>query len=352
MLRRELLQSAIAWQTLTRPPKPEEAAIASASEDTTPRVGIVLSSFAGSEEHDGSKLKGLARPRPADSDLDDASLDAMVRKAIELGTTRKGGLPALVAPDDWVLILTHTPACNGGVPGEVTDPRVVRSLTAFLAENKLGARITVAAGCGAPAYRKMAGDFTRRYPAVRFESTDLGSDEPVELPVPGRPMAKRNAQGVYRIPKTVQQCDKIVSVAALTTHPRMGVSLAIGNYLGIAGGLDKLGEPDEVAADLFSYHPADYALVGGEWGLETDESGARRGVHHNLVLAGPNAVAVDAAGAAIMGFDPAGIGHLRLAEQSGFGDTTLDIIWLRGNEIEQARRPFRKPRGWRGAAEK
>lgn len=332
------------WQKVTPPPKVEEATVGAASEDVTPRVGIVLSSFAGGEEHDGAKLKGLARPRPVTADLDDTDIDALVRKAIELGNTRKGGLPALVETDDWVVIKTHVPSGpgDGGAhpPGEITDPRVVRTLVAFLAGNKLGARITIAET--AAGYRKMVEDFKRRFPRVQFEATDLNLDEAVEMPVQGKPLAKRNPQGLYRIPKTIQQCDKLISVAPFQVHPRMGVSLAVGNYLGLAPDADKVGDPDEVVVDLFSYHPADYAILGGEWGVEIDETGARRGVHHNLVVAGPKAVAVDAVGAAIMGFDPARIGHLRLAEQAGFGDYTLDIIWIRGNEIDQARRPFRR----------
>ena len=35
-----------------------------------------------------------------------------------------------------------------------------------------------------------------------------------------------------------------------------------------------------------------------------------------------------------------------LAEHRGFGSRDVDAIWVRGNEIEQARRPFRKPAGW------
>jgi hypothetical protein len=42
-----------------------------------------------------------------------------------------------------------------------------------------------------------------------------------------------------------------------------------------------------------------------------------------------------------MGFDPAKIGHLRLAEQSGFGDYAMGIIWVRGSRLDQARRSFR-----------
>jgi uncharacterized protein (DUF362 family) len=125
-------------------------------------------------------------------------------------------------------------------------------------------------------------------------------------------------------------------VAPLATSEQTGVSLSVANYRGIAPGDHlKLGQPDEVLVDLFSYHPADYAIVGGAWGIE----GGGRSVHHNVLVAGANAVSVDAVGAAIMGFEPTRVAHLALAQRRGFGDADLGPIWTRGNEIEQARCP-------------
>jgi hypothetical protein len=56
--------SALTGQTARETGKIEERFIASATADRTPRVGIVLSSFRGSTEHDGTPLKGLPAPRP------------------------------------------------------------------------------------------------------------------------------------------------------------------------------------------------------------------------------------------------------------------------------------------------
>jgi len=39
-----------------------------------------------------------------DADLSAGQIDAMLRKAISLGTTRRGGLASIVASDDWVVI--------------------------------------------------------------------------------------------------------------------------------------------------------------------------------------------------------------------------------------------------------
>jgi uncharacterized protein (DUF362 family) len=104
--------------------------------------------------------------------------------------------------------------------------------------------------------------------------------------------------------------------------------------------------------DLFSYHPADFALAGGCWGLEGDgpDGPGASSVHHNVVIAGARAISVDAVAAAVMGFNPAGLPFLALGDRKGFGTSELDAIWTRGNDIDEARRNFRKPSRWRPPA--
>ncbi|MGB7721937.1 MAG: DUF362 domain-containing protein [Bryobacteraceae bacterium] len=354
MLRRGFLKSAPAIAALGRAWS-QDVATAGATVDTTPRVGIVLSSFTGSEDHDGTQIQGLADPSPVNAELSAGQIDAMLRKAISLGTSRRGGLTGIVASDDWVVIKPRIQT-DPYLRGSVTDLRVVRSLIEFLVEHKCGARFTIAEGSdggqqravdgwttewggefGGLSYDNLIRELSRKYPKIAFDRVDLNFDEAIELPLRGKALA-------YFIPKTIQQCDRVISAAPLATSERTGVSLSVANYWGIAPGahygfpktgLLKLGRPDEVVVDLFSYHPADYAIVGGAWGVE----GGGRSVHHNVLVAGTNAVSVDAAGAAIMGFEPSRVAHLALAQRRGFGEADLGTIWIRGNEIEQARRP-------------
>lgn len=49
---------------------------ATATQDTTPRVGIVLSSFKQGTDHDGTKIKGLDEPGLPDADLTSTQIDA------------------------------------------------------------------------------------------------------------------------------------------------------------------------------------------------------------------------------------------------------------------------------------
>ena len=96
-----------------------------------------------------------------------------------------------------------------------------------------------------------------------------------------------------------------------------------------------------MAVDLFSFHQADYAIVGGSFGAEGDGGQMRR---HNVIIAGNSAPAVDTAGAAVMGFDSTKIRHLEMAMRHGYGLNDAESLWTRGNEISEAKVEFRKPR--------
>ena len=330
MLRRSLLVTgAGAIAALAQNQKKEEdVQIAGATQDPTPRVGIVLSSFKAGEDHDGTKIPGLRDPRPPSADLTPAQLDAMVRNAIDVAGRATAEFYQVIEPEEWVGILTR--------PG--TDPRIVGTMISYLAEHKRGIRFTVIdrlakAGDWGPEYPKIVSGLGAKFPGVRFELVDLNSAPTIDLPVPGK------SSVTYTIPRLVQGCDRMISIAPLSTDPVTGVSLSIGNYAAISS---KPAKTDEALIDLFSYRPADFALVGGCWGVEGD--GTR--VHHNVLISGEKAVAVDSIAAAVMGFKPADLPFLALGEKRGFGSWDPDGIWTRGNEIEQARREFKKPTSW------
>jgi uncharacterized protein (DUF362 family) len=349
--------------------KPREWVTAAASRDTAPRVGLIPSTFAGTEEMDGRKIRALARPAPLRAPLSAAQLNDMLRLAVELGGGRRGGLVTAIAKDDWVVIKVNIQNC--GATGVVTDPRLVASVLGYLVERRLGRRFTIVEGapCRAASsvwdskwdgqfngvtYRWIVQTMSKQHPSLRFELLDLNTAPSLEMPVEGRVFATRNQPGIYRIPRVLRECDKVISIAPLATMPGTGVALSIMNYLGFAPAehygegkhrLARLGDPGEVAVDLFSFHPADYAIVGGTFGAESDggASGTTRLRRHNVLIAGTNAPAVDAVGAAVMGFDSSAIRHLDLAVQHGYGVNDAYSIWTRGAEIEEVKTRFEKP---------
>jgi hypothetical protein len=312
--------------------KEDDVQVAGATQDPTPRVGIVLSSFKAGEDHDGTKIPGLSDPQPPGADLTPTQFEAMVRKAIDVACRKTAEFYEVIEPEDWIAVITR--------PG--ADPRIVGIMISYLAEHKRGLRFTVIdrlakAGDWGQDYPKLASGLTAKFPKIRFELLDLNSVPALDIPVPGRPEVS------YGVPRIIQQCDKLISIAPLSTDPVRGVSLSVGNYAAIS---TKPAGTDEALIDLFSYRPADFALVGGCWGMEGDGTP----VHHNVLISGEKAVAVDSVAAAVMGFKPADLPLLALGQKRGFGSWDPDEIWTRGNEIEQARRDFKKPTGWRAGA--
>lgn len=360
--------------SLAQPPLPAQQKTsdefpAGATIDRTATVAVVLSSLRDHQDDFGADVKGLPDPRPVDSELTEAQYDAWVRRAIELGTTLQGGLTAIVAPDEWVVIKPDVSTCYTGAenfaPGSVTDIRIIRSLITFLISNKCGARFTIAetlgdyppsgpsnpevnawttdwgGAFGGLSYQKMIDDFSETHPSLEFELIDLRNDKTVKSPVPGRISETVDSGHFHDLPRTIQQCDRVISVAPLKTQGRGEVSLTMWNYLGIVPSVadsrqgSSPGDPakrEELAVDLFSYHPADYALLGGAWSLENGRSR-----HCNVLVAGANALAVDAVGGALLGVDPKDIGVVQLAERRALSRQSLETIWVRGNGIEQAR---------------
>lgn len=358
---------AASWAAMAQPKpsqtqKPREYVTAAASRDTAPRVGLIPSTFAGGEELDGRKIRSLAKPAPIDAAITGAQLNDMLRLAVELGGGRRGGLVTAIGREDWVVVKIDVRACPGDAQyhaGMVTDPRLVDGVLRYLAERGLGRRFSVVEGapCGGGtaglwestwkgdfdgvSYRSSVDALARQYPALRFELIDLTSAPSLEMPVEGRVFASRNKKGVYRVPRLLRECDKVIAIAPLA--PRAAgssrIALSMLSYLGFWPGapVADLGEAGEVAVDLFSFHPADYAILGGTHAAEAGEGGHTRLRRHNLLIAGTNAPAVDSVGAAVMGFDSESIRHLALAVQHGYGINDAYSIWTRGTEIEEVK---------------
>lgn len=351
---------------------------------------------------------------PLDADLDFAQVDAVVRRALDLDTSSHC-LRRLIRPADWVLVkpnivTSRSHKCSYwhddfAHPGQVTDLRVIKSLIAYLLEHCQPRRISIAEGgaewqsldapgtdpdqaedgwtvkwpeFGDLSYVGVVASFGASHPG-RVDIVDLNLDDICFTPVPDpcdsgvgalqrvgeemRPPEQfgRNdyvpGTGVlrqgYHIPRTVLECDRIISVPAMKTHG-CGTTLALKNYVGILpnhpskvvrkGGVHD-GDVQKGFIDLVSYHPPDYSVIEGFWSTEGNGPQWGDNIRHNVVVAGADPVAADAVGSAVMGFNPLDLDYLYYAAHKGFGTLDLGQIALAGGPIDPVYRRFRSAAG-------
>lgn len=229
----------------------------------------------------------------------------MTLRAIELGTDNQGGLPRLINRDHDVVILADRDA----------DPMVVSAILSVV-NGRNPRKVTLVSAMKAP-----PDGVTAVNPATA---------EAMRMPAPGI-FSRRNIE--YNVPVAVLHCDRLISVAPLRIAAGRP-SLSIDNFRAIARPVTPAtaGTNDLVAIDAFGFHVAEYAVVGGTMAFVNGKP-----VRHNVVAASPVPVAADAVGAALLGLKPTLVPLLQMARKRGFGDPDPDVIWMRGNEIDEAK---------------
>jgi len=129
------------------------------------------------------------------------------------------------------------------------------------------------------------------------------------------------------VPLTLENC-YLISAAVLKKHSICGVTFSVKNMLGATLGRDKgrfhrLGI-DQSIVDVNIYRKPDLAIIDGRKGLESELGGKAK--DFNIMIASEDPVAADAVGAAILGYKPTSIRHLKLAQEKGLGIADLNKI--------------------------
>lgn len=106
--------------------------------------------------------------------------------------------------------------------------------------------------------------------------------------------------------------------------------------------LDVVERATDRLAELAALLLPRFSLIDGFSGMQGE--GPRYGsrVRLGTVIAGSDAVAVDAVAASLMGFEPMEIGYLRQAQAMGLGTADLSAITVVGDPMSQLRRRVRR----------
>jgi uncharacterized protein (DUF362 family)/ferredoxin len=252
-------------------------------------------------------------------------VQSAVEKALDACAPPLAGRTVLVKPN----IL-------GAVPPDRhvnTHPSVVRAVVAAVARRGAG-RILVGDNSGMRAYG--SGEEAARVAGILDAAgghfVNLGAS-PVAVKMTS-PFAAELA-----FSREVLQADVLISLPKMKTHVATAVTGAIKNSFGhlVGGEKSRLHReavgPENFAravVDVFQVRPPDLIILDAVWAMEGQGPSGGRPRHVGRILASDNAVALDAAMAAMMGLRPRQVPLLRIAEERGLGPADLEQIELDG----------------------
>ena len=285
-----------------------------------------------------------------------------VTEAIDL----LGGIENLVSQGDRVLLKPNFSATLPPETGVATDPKILEVL-AGLALRAGSREVVIAEGSGANDLVEMdgLGDVAWRTGARIVDINKLPEEDIVNVKI-----ANSHVLREVSLPRILIESDVVINVPKMKTT-MMTVSLGLKNLIGVlpgkgqfaewsgriprhpfipAGGKKiiheirtdkgKLDGLRKAVVDLNRVIESDLTVIDGIWAMEGAGPIHGRPVKMDLIIAGGDIVAVEAVGAAVMGFDPKRIELVKLAVEAGLGTADLNLIEVRGESIEEVRRGF------------
>ena len=261
---------------------------------------------------------------------------SMVTRAIDL----LGGLTNFVEPGQQVFIKPNV--CGGvpGKPGSYTNLAVIATVMRLCRE--LNATITV----GEADSCMYTADVMLPEIGIHAIAAENGA-EVVHLSQ-GEMKKLESRDGFvlnnFLVHKAVAEADVIIAIPVMKTHISTTVTLGMKTIFGVLPEKKKSKyhpKLDHVLVDVVSALPPQLTIIDATTAMEGEGPFKGDPVELGVILAGNNVVSTDACGAALMGFDPSAIDHLRIASEKGLGTITVDDIELKGESLESVKRPFK-----------
>jgi hypothetical protein len=151
------------------------------------------------------------------------------------------------------------------------------------------------------------------------------------------------------VAEAVLDCDVLINVPVLKNHSLTLVTLCVKNLHGILSDDCKMFGHcyDDMRlgrklVDILLIRKPDLNILDATRGMEGDHAEGDI-VDLGAIIAGADAVAVDAVASAVMGLRPEEVDTTRLAHQRGIGEGDLSKIQVVGTGVEEIARPFRRP---------
>jgi uncharacterized protein (DUF362 family) len=261
---------------------------------------------------------------------------AAVEKAVDLvGGIRdyvKPGQTALVSPS-WVTAVTKKEQAT------ITLPEVSRAVADVLKNAGAKPVIAESSAIGVDSEKVIAESGYQKLRNMGYEVIDLKQTETVMIPAENGKIFKE-----IQTFKLVQDVDAIIPVAKLKTHDQMELTLSIKKLKGLLSDQYKREFHQqgvfEACVDWYEVLRPPLSIVDAIYCQEGLGPIFGKPVEMDLIVAGPDAVAVDAVCGFITGFDSKEVPITSEAARRGLGVAEREKIEIVGETIESVYRRF------------
>jgi uncharacterized protein (DUF362 family)/Pyruvate/2-oxoacid:ferredoxin oxidoreductase delta subunit len=277
---------------------------------------------------------------------------ARVRRAVAEALSLLAGLPDLAGGGKRVLLKPNLLSSNDPPERAVnTHPEFVRAVAEFFIAR--GWRVLIGDSCGslspgstAQAIRTTGLD--RVAQATGAEIVDFDRAPSIQAPIPDGRVLR-----TVKVPKLIREVDLFVTLPKLKTHGLTLCTGAVKNQLGLVPGKGKKDihllapKPEMMAEALLDIHSLvrpRLAVMDAIVAMEGNGPAAGRPRAVGLVIAGADALSLDAVAAEIMGYDRGEVDTTRLGHERGLGIGRIEEIDVAGVPLNEAVVPdFKKP---------
>ena len=261
---------------------------------------------------------------------------AAVEKAVDfVGGIRdyvKPGQTALVSPS-WVTAVTKKEQAT------ITLPEVSRAVADVVKNAGAKPIIAESSAIGVDSEKVIAESGYQKLRNMGYEVIDLKQTETVMIPVDNGKIFKE-----IQTFKLVQEVDAIIPVAKLKTHDQMELTLSIKKLKGLLSDKYKREFHQqgvfEACVDWYDALKPPLSIVDAIYCQEGLGPIFGKPVEMDLIVAGPDAVAVDAVCGFITGFDSKEVPITWEAARRGLGVADREHIEIAGETIESVYRRF------------
>lgn len=267
----------------------------------------------------------------------------MVKECFDLSV---GGAANLIKDGKTVLIKPNIVSARASPDtGIITDPRVLEATIKIIKESVSNVTVNVGENTAGGASRMAFQSGTPMGDAIRRAGVDeiIPFDE-----CPLVTVKIRDAKNWYewQIPKAVLDCDVYISIPKLKGHMVSQVTLTLKNAMGLLRHEDMQARHRsdlyQMIVDINKARKPDFAIVDAIHGLAYDHASRypEHALTYNTLIAGTDAVAVDAVGGYLMGWNnPAReITILRIAQHDGLGVADMNKIDVKGADPDKLRK--------------